>query len=44
MDDIREFILTKAIEVNEKVDKKLEIVSCKNTLMQVSPMYALVLI
>lgn len=43
MDDIREFIITKAIEVNEKMDKKLEIVCCKNTLMQVKKKHFLVI-
>ncbi len=36
MDEIREFILTKTGEINEKLDKKLEVVPCKTTLTQVT--------
>jgi hypothetical protein len=36
MDEIREFILTKTSEINEKLDKKLEVIPCNSTLTQVS--------
>ena len=35
MDEIREFILTKTGEINEKLDKKLEVGPCETTLTQV---------
>jgi hypothetical protein len=36
MEEIREFILTKTGEINEKLDKKLEVVPCETTLTQVT--------
>jgi hypothetical protein len=35
-DEIREFILSKTSEINEKLDKKIEVVPCSTTLTQVT--------
>jgi hypothetical protein len=35
MSEIREFIVTKTAEINEKLDKKLEVIPCNSTLFQV---------